>query len=78
MTRHCFVALVLVGSGVLLTSSAATASIQQCEDRHVLCLGRCADMSGGAGDWAGRQNLCLPACDRRLQRCLVRNAFTRR
>ena len=78
MTRQLFLAIALMGTGVFLGSSAATASIQQCEDKHVNCLGRCADMSGGAGDWGGRQNLCLPSCDRRLRQCFIRDALSRR
>ena len=78
MTRHLPLAIALIGAVVVLGPRTATASLQQCEDKHVYCLGRCADMAGGAGDWAGRQNKCLPACDRRLRQCFVRDAWTRR
>ena len=78
MTRHPVVATILIGTGVLFGSSAAVASMQQCEDNHVYCLGGCADRAGGAGDWGGHQNKCLPYCDRRLVRCFKRDAMTRR
>ena len=77
MTRHLFLATSLIATAVLL-NSPSTASIQQCEDRHVSCLGRCADWTGGAGDLRGRQNQCLPLCDRRLTQCFVRDAMRRR
>lgn len=78
MTRRLFLAIALLATAVLLNPPAALASLQQCEDKHVNCLGNCADMSGGAGDWAGRQNTCLPRCDRRLQQCFIRDALRRR
>ena len=78
MTRHLFLATGLIATAVLLNSPSAIASIQQCEDRHVSCLGRCADWTGGAGDLVGRQNKCLPLCDRRLTQCFVRDAMRRR
>ena len=78
MTRHLFLAIALIGTAVLLNPPAAVASIYQCEDKHVYCLGRCADSTGGAGDLGGHQNKCLPACDRRLVRCFIRDAMTRR
>ena len=69
MTRHLSPAIVRATTALFVSSTTAFASIQQCEDKHVYCLGRCADMSGRAGDWGGRQNKCLPFCDWRL-RCV--------
>lgn len=70
MTRHLFFAITLVGSGLLLNSPAAATTDLQCEDRAANCIGRCAVITGGAGDWGGHQNKCLPQCDRRLIKCL--------
>ena len=75
MTRHLLFAIALIGTGVLL-NSPVEAGAMQCEDRAANCVGRCADRTGGAGDWAGHQNKCLPSCDRRLIRCM-RNTVTR-
>jgi hypothetical protein len=77
MTRHLFLAITLIGTGVLLNSPAA-AIPRQCDDRFANCFGRCADRTGGAGDWAGHQNKCLLSCDRRLTSCMIRDAMTRR
>lgn len=78
MTRRLSMAIALVGTGMLFHPAIATASTQQCEDRHVNCLGRCSDWTGGAGDRGGYQNKCLLYCDRRLTRCFIRDATTRR
>ena len=80
MTRQFLLAICLVASAVFINAPTATAasSTLQCEDRHVNCLGRCADWTGGAGDYAGRQNRCLPVCDRRLTQCFARDALRRR
>jgi hypothetical protein len=72
MTRQLFLAITLIGTAVLLNSAAEAVSAAQCEDRTANCLGRCADRTGGAGDWGGHQNKCLPACDRKLIRCIIR------
>jgi hypothetical protein len=72
MTWHLFFATTLIGTGVLLNSPAEAATALQCEDRAANCIGRCADRTGGAGDWGGHQNKCLPYCDRQLIRCLIR------
>jgi hypothetical protein len=73
MSRQLFFAITLVGTGVLLANSAATAATRlQCEDRAANCIGRCADRTGGAGDWGGHQNQCLPTCVRQLTRCTLR------
>jgi hypothetical protein len=72
MTRHLFFAITLMGTGVLLNSPADAATALQCEDRIANCIGRCADRTGGAGDWGGHQNKCLPHCDRQLTRCTLR------
>jgi hypothetical protein len=72
MTRHFFFAITLMGTGVLLNSPGEATTALQCEDRNANCIGRCADRTGGAGDWGGRQNKCLPYCDRQLIRCTLR------
>jgi len=74
MPRHLFFffAITLISTGALLNSPAEAATTQQCEDKAANCVGRCADMTGGAGDWGGHQNKCLPYCDRRLIRCIIR------
>jgi hypothetical protein len=77
MTRHLFLAISFSIIAVLSGSLPAAASTQRCEDRHVNCLGRCADWTGGAGDYFGRQNKCLLICDRRLTQCLVRDSMRR-
>jgi hypothetical protein len=74
MTRHLFFAIVVIGTGAFLNSPAEAATALQCEDRAANCLGRCRDMSGGAGDWKGLQNKCVPSCVRRLLRCYPRHA----
>ncbi len=78
MARHLLVAISVSAAAVFLNLSSAAASIQQCEDRHVNCLGSCADWTGGAGDYLGRQNKCLLICDRRLTQCFVRDSIRRR
>ena len=75
MTRHLFLAIALIGIGVLL-DRPAEAQHWRCEDRAANCLGRCTDKAGGAGDWEGRQSKCL-RCDRQLISC-VRSASIRR
>ncbi len=74
MTRHLFFAITLIGTGVLLNSSAE-AQQWLCEDRAANCLGRCFDKTGGAGDWEGRQSTCM-RCDRQLIRCYIRRHRT--
>jgi hypothetical protein len=69
MTRHLFFAITVIGAGVLLNSPAQAATALQCEERAANCLGGCRDMDGGAGDWRGHHNKCVPACIRRLMRC---------
>jgi hypothetical protein len=76
--RHLLLAISFAIIAVLTGSLPATASIQLCEDRHVNCLGSCADWTGGAGDYLGRQNKCLLICDRRLTHCFVRDSLRRR
>jgi len=72
MTRHIFFAIALAGTAVLLNSSAEATSALQCEDRASNCVGRCANYTGGAGDFRGHQNKCMLTCDRRVISCLVR------
>ena len=69
MTRHLFFAITVIGTGVLLNLPAEAATPLQCEERAANCLGRCRDMTGGAGDWKGHQNKCLPSCVRQAMRC---------
>jgi hypothetical protein len=78
MMRHLLVAISFAIIAVLPGSLAAAESTQRCEDRHVNCLGSCADWTGGAGDYLGRQNRCLLICDRRLTQCFVRDSLRRR
>jgi hypothetical protein len=72
MTRQLFFATTLIGTAVLLNSAAEAATAVQCEDKSANCLGRCADRTGGAGDWGGHQSKCLLFCDRQLTRCIIR------
>jgi hypothetical protein len=72
MTRQLFFAITLIGTAVLLNSAAEAATALQCEDKAANCLGRCADRTGGAGDWRGHQSKCLLSCDRPLTRCIIR------
>jgi hypothetical protein len=73
MTRHLLFAITLIGTGVLLSSAAKAVTAMECEERAANCIGRCADRTGGAGDWGGHQNKCLPNCVRRLDRCTIRS-----
>jgi hypothetical protein len=72
MTRQLFFAIALIGIAALLNSAAEAATALQCEDKAANCVGRCADKTGGAGDRWGHQTRCLPACDRQLNRCIIR------
>ena len=72
MTRRLFLAITLIGTAMLFNSTAEAVTGPQCENRAANCIGRCADRTGGAGDWGGYQNKCLPACDRHLIRCIIR------
>ena len=71
MTRQLFFAITLIGTGVLLASPAEAANAFQCEDQAANCVGRCANFTGGAGDYRGHQNKCMVHCDRRVTRCLI-------
>jgi hypothetical protein len=77
MKRHLFFAITLIGTGLigtglLINSPSHAATGMQCEERNANCLGGCADITGGAGDWGGRQNKCLLYCTRQLTRCYLR------
>lgn len=72
MTRHLFVAIALIGTGMLLNAPAGAVSPSRCEDRAANCVGRCANPTGGAGDWRGRPNKCMQYCDQQVARCLIR------
>jgi len=66
MTRHLFLAISLIGTGVLF-NSAAEANGLQCEDRAANCVGRCGNPGAGVND-----NKCMVSCDRRVTTCLIR------
>jgi hypothetical protein len=72
MARQLFLAIALVGTGVLLNASADATIAYRCEDRAANCAGRCANYTGGAGDYRGHQNKCVLTCDRRVISCLIR------
>ena len=69
MTRHLFFAIIVIGTGVLIDSPAGAVTALACEERNANCLGRCRDVTGGAGDWRGHQNKCVASCVQRLMRC---------
>ena len=71
MTRQHFFAIMLMGGAVLLTSPAEAANGFRCEDQAANCVGRCANFTGGAGDYRGHQNKCMVHCDRQVNRCLI-------
>ena len=71
MTRQLFFAITLMGTAVLLASSAEAANGFRCEDQAANCIGRCANFTGGAGDFRGHQNKCMVRCDRQVTRCLI-------
>jgi hypothetical protein len=75
MVRQLFFAITLIGTGVLLNSSAEAAmDAARCEDHAANCVGRCANPSGGTND-----NKCMSRCDRQVTKCLVRwDSLTRR
>ena len=68
MTRHLFLAIALIGTGVLHNSPSA-AQHWRCEDRAANCLGRCTDRLAGISDW-GRLNKCW-RCDRQVAKCMI-------
>jgi hypothetical protein len=68
MARTRFVAITLIGIGVLLNSRAeAVTEASRCEDQAANCIGRCANPGGGTN-----QNKCMLYCDRQVTRCLIR------
>ena len=70
MTRQLLFAIILAGTGAFLNSPAVAASDLRCENRFANCVGRCANFTGGAGDYRGHQNKCMVSCDRRVTQCL--------
>jgi hypothetical protein len=72
MTRHLFFAITLIGTGMLLNAQAAAVTLARCEDRAANCVGRCADYTGGAGDFRGHQNTCMRRCDQQVIMCMIR------
>jgi hypothetical protein len=68
MSRTLFVAITLIGIGVLLNSPAkAVMEASRCEDQAANCVGRCANPGGGTN-----QNKCMLYCDRQVTKCLIR------
>jgi hypothetical protein len=68
MARTLFVAITLIGIGVVLNSRAeAVTEASRCEDQAANCIGRCANPGGGTN-----QNKCMLYCDRQVTRCLIR------
>ena len=67
MARHLFLAIGLIGIGVLLNAPAQAVSAVRCEDRASNCVGRCANPGGGTNN-----NKCMLYCDRQVTRCLIR------
>ena len=72
MARHLFFAIALIGTGVLLYSPAEAVTAARCEDQAANCVGRCANFTGGGGDFRGHQNKCMVSCDRQVTTCLIR------
>jgi hypothetical protein len=72
MSRHLVFAVALLGSGLLLASPAAARTAAQCEEQGYNCEDRCPDITGGAGDYRGRLNMCNQSCARRVNACLIR------
>lgn len=75
MTRHLFsfaIILILIGTGMLFSAQAGAVTALGCEDRAANCVGRCPDVTGGAGDLGGRQNKCMRTCDQQVIKCLIR------
>ena len=70
MTRHLLFAIILIGTGVLISPAAAVIAVP-CEDQAVDCGARCTDVTGGAGDLRGHQNKCINRCARQVNRCLA-------
>ena len=76
MTLHLFFAITFIGTGALLISPAEAVAAARCGDQAANCVGRCADFTGGAGDYRGHQNKCMLHCDRRETACSA-NAYIR-
>ena len=68
MTRRLFLAIALIGIGVL-HNSPSDAQHWRCEDRAANCIGRCTDRLAGISDW-GRLNKCW-RCDRQVAKCMI-------
>ena len=77
MTRQLFFAIALIATGGLQNSPAEAVTAQRCEDQAANCVGRCANYTGGAGDFRGHQNKCMVHCERQVTIC-IRNANTYR
>ena len=69
MIRRLFFAIALIGAGVLLTTPVEAATALQCEEKNANCLGKCPNITGGAGDLRGHPNKCVNYCIRRLMTC---------
>lgn len=68
MTRHFFLAITLIGAGVLINAPAQAVSAARCEDHFSNCVGRCANPGGGTND-----NRCMNRCTRQVNSCLIRS-----
>jgi hypothetical protein len=66
MARHLFLAITLIGTGVL-NSPAEAVTAARCEDQAANCVGTCANPGGGAN-----QDKCMRYCDRQVTKCLIR------
>jgi hypothetical protein len=73
MARHFFFAIALIGTGILLNSSAGAVSAARCEDQAANCVGRCANPGGGTND-----NKCMRSCDRHVIACMIRTPLATR
>lgn len=68
MARHLFLAITLIGVGMLSNSRAeAVLDAPHCENNAANCIGRCVNPGGGTND-----NKCMMSCDRVGTRCLIR------
>ena len=67
MARQLFLAITLIGTGVLLNSPAEAVTAAWCQNQSANCIGTCANPFGGAN-----QSPCMSRCDRQATSCAVR------
>ena len=67
MARHLFLAITLIGTGVLLNSPAEAVTAARCQDQSANCIGRCDNPGSGVNN-----NRCMRHCDRQVTSCLIR------